>query len=123
MVANGWIANGGGDYAMRWQKPGDEGSTNIPAFIFPFTGLESRYSQSDILIEKSDHVRLQFVSLGYQLAGRTLRKAGIENLRFTFTADNLGILWRANNRRLDPDQPYAPFFTPKSYAFGITVNF
>ncbi|MBO9571749.1 MAG: SusC/RagA family TonB-linked outer membrane protein [Chitinophagaceae bacterium] len=123
LISNGWMANGSADYALRWQKPGDETRTNVPAFNYPLTNLEPRYTQADVLIEKADHIRLQFVSVGYQFDGRKLQKAGIERLRFTFTADNVGILWRANDHKLDPDQPYASFLTPRTYAFGITANF
>lgn len=95
------------DFANRWQKSGDESRTNVPSFIFPTVveGRDEIYALSDALIEKADHIRLQFINLSYQFLSK--RKYLPKNTRLFVSMANLGILWRANKQGLEPDYPYA----------------
>ena len=97
---------GHADYAKRWQQVGDENNTAVPAMIYPqvVSYRDDYYNLSDILVEKADHIRLQFINLTYQL--KTKRKYLPKNTRVFVNMANLGILWRANKQGLDPDNPY-----------------
>ncbi|RZL16770.1 MAG: hypothetical protein EOO89_11060 [Pedobacter sp.] len=67
--------NGHADYTKRWKKPGDEAFTNVPSSTYPaVTARESFYSNSEVLIEKADHIRLQYVTVNYSLGERAIKK-------------------------------------------------
>lgn len=108
IMYDGLISGGAGhsDFGLRWQQPGDEAITDIPSFIYPttVTNRDFFYGLSDVLIEKGDHIRLQFVNLGYTLykANKYMPK----QTRFFVNVNDLGIIWRANKKGLDPEYPY-----------------
>lgn len=109
----------GAEYANRWQKPGDEAFTNVPAAIYPgSTGRDDFYRYSDINVLKGDHVRLQEVNLSY-----TLNKKNwvLKNPRIYANVSNLGVIWRANKQGLDPDVFDYPL--PRTYSLGLSANF
>ncbi|WP_316743272.1 SusC/RagA family TonB-linked outer membrane protein [Pedobacter antarcticus] len=111
---------GHGDYALRWQKPGDEKFTNVPSFIYPNNSLrEQFYTGSEALVAKADHVRLQDVTVSYMV-----NKLGsaFRNLKIFANASNLGIIWKANKLGLDPDS-YSSYPVPKTIAVGMNANF
>lgn len=107
------------DYYDRWQQKGDH--TNVPSLEFPLTmpGRDAFYGASEILVEKGDHIRLQFINLTYNLPKIS---SGINNIQLFANAANLGIIWRANRRGLDPDNPEA-IPLQKNYSLGLRANF
>ncbi|NQX37771.1 SusC/RagA family TonB-linked outer membrane protein [Pedobacter steynii] len=114
------IVGGHSDYALRWQKPGDESSTNVPSFIYPDDPLRDKfYAGSAILIDKADHIRLQDITLGYTL-DRT--SWAIKNVKIFANFSNLGIIWRANKLGLDPEF-YRGYPAPRTIALGLNANF
>lgn len=112
-------ADGHRDYYNRWTKEGDELLTDVPALVYPLDASVSFYHNSEPLIEKGDHVRLSDVRLGYRVA---LEKYGVKTLNFYCYLSNIGILWRANKQRLDPDVGGA-IPVPREVSFGINFNF
>ena len=112
-----------GDYALRWQKPGDEAFTQVPAV--PATGLTARdelYTYAEVLVEKGDHVRLQDVQLSYAPNGRHSRFLREHPVQFYLYAANLGILWKATKTGLDPDYPTSTP-APTTIAGGIQFTY
>ncbi|WP_276503204.1 SusC/RagA family TonB-linked outer membrane protein [Terrimonas pollutisoli] len=109
------------EYADRWQKPGDELITHVPSFVYPVNGnRDAFYSIADINIIKGDHARLQYIDLSYAV-GKT-KKWPLQNTRLYVNMANLGIIWRANKDRFDPDFPgIVPL--PKTIAFGLKAEF
>lgn len=112
-----------GDYALRWQSPGDEQRTTVPSM--PQVNNLNRdqfYSLSSVLVEKGDHIRLNDIRLSYVVPGRWLKAWKFDKLSLFAYGNNLGILWRANRAGLDPDfsQTYPPI---RSLALGINVGF
>ncbi|WP_421943331.1 SusC/RagA family TonB-linked outer membrane protein [Pedobacter sp.] len=105
------LANMSGDYAFRWQKPGDERMTNVPSV--PMIGNERRdsfYSGSSILLERGDNIRLQDINLSYS----PQFKAGVfSSVNIYLYLSNLGLLYTASSSGLDPDYVYGfpPVFT------------
>lgn len=110
------------DYRQRWQKPGDELITKVPAQ--PKTIDRNRdevYLHSASLVEKGDHVRLKDINISYQF------KSGFFNsqaIRVYFIANNLGILYQANKRGVDPDlhQSRYSYIQPTNYTLGFKLS-
>jgi TonB-linked SusC/RagA family outer membrane protein len=124
LSSSGIITGGGGnkEYSVRWQKPGDETFTNVPAFVYPANGnRDGFYHQSEINVLKADHVRLRYINLSYTLLPKN-KGQHFEQVQLYINVSNLGIIWRANNKDIDPDYP-AGLPTPKTLAFGIRANF
>jgi TonB-linked SusC/RagA family outer membrane protein len=103
------------DYAVRWQKPGDEMHTTVPSMIYPLnTDRENFYSQSDVLATKADFIRLQYITFGYDFAK--------PRISCYLNINNLGLLWRANHYGIDPE--YNNILPPAlNFAVGIRATF
>lgn len=112
---------GNKEFANRWQKPGDELSTNVPSFIYPVNGQrDGFYSAAEINVLKGDHVRLQYINLSCLVDKKA--KFPFAQLQVYFNIANPGIIWRANKEKLDPDNPSSiPF--PKTFALGFRADF
>lgn len=108
-------AAGHADFARRWQKPGDEQHTDVPSMVYPAISARDRfYIGSEALIDRGDHIRLQFIRLSYDF--RKLQVFG--------QATNLGVLWKANNLGLDPEAVSKNSMpAPAQYALGIRAQF
>lgn len=124
----GW--SGHSDYSKRWKNPGDENITNVPSMpLIPFSaGRDVFYYSSEALVEKGDHIRLQDVSLSYQVNNTVLRKTPFNSLQVYVYTNNLGIIWRANKNNLDPDVAKYPtiisnYPNPRTIAVGIKTTF
>ncbi len=113
---------GNEEYTKRWQKPGDELTTNVPSFVYPIDSWrDAFYTGAEINVLKGDHVRLQYINFNYMVSKKG--KFPFDQVRLFVNAANLGILWRANKQNnIDPDYP-GGIPLPKSYSFGITANF
>lgn len=116
------------DYLHRWQKPGDELNTKIPSIQYSFdVNREQFYSNSEILIEKGDHVRLQDLRISYNLPSPLVSKLSLKRFQIYAYATNLGILWRANKYGIDPDfnkrTNYTTGLPGKHMTAGISCNF
>jgi TonB-linked SusC/RagA family outer membrane protein len=89
------------DFPSRWQKPGDEQNTNIPSVVYPVnTPRANFYTASSVLVERADHIRLQDIRIAYQVNTHNSR---IAQLEFYCYINNLGLLWKANKKGIDPD--------------------
>src|SRR5690606_12912029 len=110
---------GHGDFSKRWQNPGDELKTDVPAMVYPVnTYRDDIYRNAEVTVEKGNHIRLQDVNLSYIVNGRNF---GFTQVKISLYARNLGILWRSNAYKLDPDVRQLPL--ARSYAVGLTANF
>lgn len=111
------------DIAERWQKPGDEKFTNVPSLVYPaVSSRDSFYNGSEILVEKADHIRLQYVTLNYLLNKTAIKRLPVQSVNLFVNINNLGILWKAAKGDIDPE--YRNSIIPgTSYAFGLRTNF
>ncbi|MHA4894366.1 SusC/RagA family TonB-linked outer membrane protein [Pedobacter sp. PWIIR3] len=116
------------DYNKRWQKSGDEAFTDIPSR--PAYGTtrarDDFYQKSAVLVAKGDHVRLQDLSLSFDVNG--WKKLAIKRMQIYLYASNLGLTWKANNFGIDPDVAlYSTsgfrFPEPGSIALGLKAGF
>src|SRR3546814_4185394 len=110
------------DCADRWQQPGDEHTTVVPSMPGDVNTLRDElYTYSEVLIEKGDFLRLDDVQLAYTL-GRSSR--GIfRSLQIYAYAKNLGFVWRATAKDIDPERPHAAYRMPRSVALGLQLQF
>ncbi len=62
------------EYTKRWQQPGDELKTNVPALVYTdypqFSSRDEFYLYSEVNVQKADNIRLQYVNLGYTFSGK-----------------------------------------------------
>jgi len=111
------------DFGNRWQKPGDENHTYVPSMIYPADPTRDEfYTNSSVLVDRADNIRLQDVKFSYSLNKRSYPGLPFKTIQFYIYANNLAILWRANHEGLDPDSPYNPP-TAKSIALGLNCSF
>lgn len=116
--------SGHGDFYNRWQNPGDELHTNVPSLIYPSPGSrDDFYSNSEVLIEKGDHIRLQYINIGYDLIQNSFTKLPFKSIQVYGNAANLGILWRANKQGIDPEYKGGNMMPPsKTFSIGIRAG-
>jgi TonB-linked SusC/RagA family outer membrane protein len=115
------------DYDKRWQHPGDEKHTNVPSMNFP-AGItrDEFYDNSEVLVEKGDHIRLQDLQCSYDWTNTHLFKLPVPLIRLYGYVNNVGILWRANRQGIDPDAALTGSYggppRPRTYALGIKLE-
>lgn len=118
---NSWI--GHKDFLNRWQQPGDEKKTTIPSMVYPTDSYRDMFYQyATPNVVKGDNIRLQYISLGYDFKPLKMGSYTLKKLNVYLYANNIGILWRANKDRLDPDFPIG-YPNPFSIAFGLKTTF
>lgn len=118
LTANGQVEHG--DFNERWQQPGDERYTTVPSMIYPTnTRRDEFYRNAEVTVERGDHIRIQDINLSYTFLRNGIKP--LRNIRATFYARNLGVIWRANKHNLDPDVAQLPL--PKSWSIGLNANF
>lgn len=111
------------DYSLRWQQPGDELHTTIPSMIYPFNlRRDNFYTYSSVLATRGDFIRLQYITLAYDLKRKQGNKSPFESMQFYMNANNLGLLWRANQFNIDPE--YSNTIPPSmNLAIGVRAAF
>lgn len=110
----------------RWRKNGQV--TEIPRALS--TNIADSYNAliSDRYVEKGDYLRFQYLQLGYSMDPKLLKKAGLSQVRFTASINNL-FVW-SKYTGADPDHPTSGYnpctdydTTPRSRSFTAGVQF
>lgn len=115
------LRQGDREYSERWQKPGDELDTNVPSAIYPAVATRDNfYKFSEATIISGNHIRLQYVGLGYVFSQAKFTKLPFKQVTLRAVANNLGLLWVANKQGIDPDFPGAE--PTKMYAFNLQFS-
>jgi hypothetical protein len=116
--------NGHGDYYNRWQKTGDELHTNVPSLTYPLaSSRDDFYSNSEVLVVKGDHIRLQYINISYDFARNHNMKNYFKSLQIYGNVANVGIIWRANKEGLDPEYQGNNTIPPsKTFSLGIRIG-
>lgn len=140
------------DFNNRWRKPGDEMNTNIPVISnsdLRFTynknadGIDNvyvsnygwtvpqgkngwwMYDNSDARVVKGDHIRLQTISLSYNVPDKFIERSGIKSLNLGLQASNVAV-W-AFDKKLkgqDPEQVTGLGLPNLStYSFSLNMSF
>ncbi|OJV51055.1 MAG: hypothetical protein BGO31_11050 [Bacteroidetes bacterium 43-16] len=123
LINKGTISHG--DFSQRWLKPGDEQRTNVPSMptIGASPSRDGFYMLSDVLVEKGDHIRLQDITLAYNVNKQSISSLPFTNLRLFFYMNNLGLLWKSGKYREDPDYYRAVYSPVRTVSLGINANF
>ena len=113
------------DWAYRWQKPGDELITDVPA-IDPDHINVIRYYRSDLFVEDASYLRWRDVTLTYRLPVKNFGWKALQSMDISLSGKNIA-LWTANKHKIDPDYiPTSRTVTlppAKSFVFAIRTNF
>lgn len=109
------------DYFKRWEKPGDEKITDVPAYSDEPLSLSAyAHTSTTTTIEKASSIRLRDVSFSYVLSN--MAKSYFQQIRFSVYARNFGLLWKKSDMRLDPDYINAAYPPSSQVTFGINID-
>ncbi|WP_298711490.1 SusC/RagA family TonB-linked outer membrane protein [Chitinophaga sp.] len=112
------------DYLQAWKTPGDETKTNVPGYLDSYSDHRyDIYSQSDILVEKADDIRLQDIKLNYIISKQNCKWLPISNINLFLFLDNLGFIWKESTYNPDTQNTLTPNGTAKTGAMGINITF
>jgi TonB-linked SusC/RagA family outer membrane protein len=123
-IFSGTFPGGFGNQSVQildhWQKPGD---------IKPFSRLTTVGDNTDVNFASSDgtfsngsFIRLQNVSLSYELPAKVLKLVGMQNARIYVRGENIFLITKYNG--IDPEVPYFGYLPPaKIITGGIQFNF
>lgn len=124
-------------WVNRWQQPGDEATTRMPAIAYegtnPLSGLgESHFDNSDgdryyvfsqDHIYKADFLRVRDVVVGYSMPKSVLDKIAIQSLRISANMQN-PFLWVNNDKGYDPEAGYTMAYDNlKTFTIGVKATF
>ncbi|MEJ5145089.1 SusC/RagA family TonB-linked outer membrane protein [Sphingobacterium sp. MYb388] len=116
--------NGHGDFSKRWQQPGDEKKSDIPAMFYPvLSGAENFYPYAEPFVERGDHVRFEYLNLSYRIKGGAT--SWLKDVLVSLNVNNLGLIYRKNKVGIDPDfsKSSSTGFSPsKIYSFNIKCS-
>jgi TonB-linked SusC/RagA family outer membrane protein len=123
---SGLLANNSA-LANRWRKPGDEATTNIPGITGGNLTSLDMFDNSNLNIRNAGYIRLQQISLSYNVPKSILRKTPyIKALSLGATVSNLGLLWVANKEGIDPEYQMTNEFNnlppSRNYVFNINLS-
>lgn len=101
------------DYLKRWERPGDENDTHVPSKRNDLSEQRNWiYQYAAVLVSPASVLRLQDVRAAYKF----------NRFRLYGYVRNLGIIWRENKEKIDPDFPNAAYPAPLSISIGIQVD-
>lgn len=109
------------DYLIRWQHPGDETRTNVPAL--PTSVNQNRdglYHASEIMVVKGDHIKLEDIYVSYFLS--RAKQIVPFDLKIYCNVGNFGVLWKANRIGLDPVYRDASIIPGRRVTLGINIE-
>lgn len=124
----------------RWEKPGDEAHTDIPALyddhtyenlgVRPMRDNVNRksgttmYDYSTARVCSTDNFRLRSLSLSYIFDTKMLQKMHLSNFQISAQANNLFIIADKRWHGFDPEQgPMANSSIPRTYSLSVTIGF
>ncbi|WP_268223962.1 SusC/RagA family TonB-linked outer membrane protein [Sinomicrobium oceani] len=112
----------------RWRNPGDEATTNVPGVRYTNSNSITRYINSDINVISGDNIRLDQVTLNYNMPSEMLEKLGfIRRMNIGASVTNLGPIWVKNDEGLDPNYVfqgnYQSLAPPVTYTLSLNVSF
>ncbi|CAN5415413.1 SusC/RagA family TonB-linked outer membrane protein [soil metagenome] len=115
--------NGHGDYALRWQQPGDEVHTNVPSIVYPANPQRDLFYQyASVLVDKADNIRLEDISMAYDIDKAQWKASPFKHLRLYAYTANLALLYTANKEHIDPYYNNTPA-DGKRFSLGINISF
>jgi TonB-linked SusC/RagA family outer membrane protein len=114
---------GNADFSKRWQKPGDEKFTTVPSLAYPdVAGRDQFYLLSQNTVDKAGNIRLRFINVSYDFSRLLHASTIFKSLQLYANAATLGILWRANKDRIDPEYN-SSLPLSATWTFGLRTDF
>ena len=108
------------DYAQRWQKPGDELMTDVPAVTYPVNSVASKvFLGSSALLESGSQIKLRDIQLSVNLPFASNFK--LKNCKVHGYVQNVGTIWRANKWGIDSEYGFN-IPDPMMSALGFSFN-
>lgn len=137
------------DFLTRWQQPGDENKTNIPAVLgpgssdyynysshwstaYPWTGAViasnwwEMYDYSTARVVSADYLKLSSVTLTYEFDQKLLQRWGLGRLAISLSGYNLHTWCSSALRGQTPTQggfSEIQLSDTPSYTLGVSINF
>lgn len=136
------------DFLKRWQKPGDEQHTNIPALISissdnyynylshyssQFNNIETfatdlwtMYDYSDIRVVSANYLKCSSLSLTYELGQKLLERTSLSRVAITLSGTNLFTICSSKLNGQTPTQggfSEIQLSDRPTYSLGLTVSF
>lgn len=110
------------DYNLRWRKPGDERKTHVPSMPeTPNNNRSAFYNYSSVLVGHADNIRLNDIRVAYHVAKEKQGFSFTNDLEVFVYLSNVGIIWKADKSKYDPD---FPIMKPSlRVTGGININF
>lgn len=108
------------DYYKRWQKPGDEKETDVPAAIDAVNLIYSNiYVYSTALIMPLDYIAFRDVNLSYSFSKDLVQKMKVRSLEIFTSINQLGVVWKKNKFGIHPEYPNTAYPSMKEFYFGL----
>ncbi len=86
---------------------------------------QNLYRELDIWVKKQNYFRFESIRLGYELPEKWLKPIGIKSASVSLEGRNLWVIASDYHNYLDPETMGNPYAAPipKSFIFGLNVNF
>ena len=124
--------NSNQDILNRWTP--DHTNTTLPKLMTENDGRTGEYlrykeqnlfRELDIWVKKQNYFRFESIRLGYKLPEKWLKPVGIKSASVSLEGRNLWVIASNYHNYLDPETMGNPYAAPipKSFIFGLNVNF
>ncbi len=124
--------NSNRDILNRWTP--DHTNTTLPKLMTENDGRAGEYlrykeqnlfRELDIWVKKQNYFRFESIRLGYELPEKWLKPVGIKSASVSLEGRNLWVIASNYHNYLDPETMGNPYAAPipKSFIFGLNVNF
>jgi len=95
------------EFSDRWQKPGDEATTNIPSFVANQSVSASRrdpnyYIDGDINVVSAAFIKMRDITFTYSLPQLIAKKIAADQITVRAQVSNL-MVWKSNKYGIDPE--------------------
>lgn len=121
------------EFADRWQNPGDENRTDIPAYVISEATSESRrevdyYRYADRNVLDASFIKLRDVTLAYAIPAKLCQRVRTESIDLRLQVGNI-MVWKANDYAIDPESHDAFVGSrgllahQQTFTIGMHVNF
>lgn len=122
------------ELTKRWQKPGDEAFTDVPAIYNSslgsstiqvpdgmYRGFYSMWSQSDLRVVSADFLRCTQMSLTWNIDPEWTKKVGLRDVSVQVAANNVFVITSKKFNGFDPELDNSVM--PRTYTMGINIGF
>ena len=87
--------------------------------VYPADMLrDAFYNSSETLVERGDNIRFQDIQLQYDFTSH-LKRSPLAAAKVYIYMNNIGLLWTANKKGIDPDVIYQ---LPAPFTFSVGLN-